>query len=62
MLLIWEYHMRRFDLTARELADLRDSVAYLNGSFRDLVESRHVFRDDDEKDDTGDSLLGAHYA
>ena len=58
--------MRRYDLTARELADmrdsLRDSVAYLNGSFRDLVESRHVFRDDDEKDDTGDSLLGAHYA
>jgi hypothetical protein len=58
--------MKRYDLTARELADMRDSqrdsVKYLDGSFRELVESRHVYRDDDEAYDMGAGLIGAHSA
>lgn len=58
--------MKRYELTQRELADMqdssRDSIKYLGASFAELVESRHVFRDDDEREDRGDMLIGAHSA
>ena len=58
--------MKRYDLTARELSDMRDSsrdsIKYLGASFAELVELRHVFRDDDEREDQGDRMLGSHYA
>jgi len=57
--------MKRYDLTARELSDMRDSgrdsIKYL-GSYTELIESRHIFRDDDEMEDRGDMLIGAHNA
>lgn len=59
--------MRRFDLTARELSDMReqsrDSVKYMQGDFRELVESRHCSDSyEDTREDTGDRMLGARFA
>lgn len=55
--------MQRSTLTLRELADMRDAsrdtIKYLDRGFRELIEQRHVFKDDDEKDDFGDMLLGS---
>lgn len=59
--------MRRYDLTARELSDMReqsrDSVKYIDGGFRELVETRHC-SDSDEvtSEDTGDRMLGSRFA
>jgi hypothetical protein len=58
--------MKRLELTRRELADMtesnRDTVKYLDNGFRGLVESRHVFRDDDEREDSGDAMIGCKFA
>jgi len=58
--------MKRAELTLRELADMsegnKDTVKYLDAGFRRLVESRHVFRDDDEREDRGDGLIGCNFA
>ena len=58
--------MKRYELPQRELADMRDasrdSIKYLDNSYRDLVEARHIFRDDDEREDRGDMLIGSHHA
>lgn len=58
--------MLRANLTLRELADMRDaqrdSVKYLSTTTRELVERRHVYRDDDEREDYGDCLLGSKSA
>ena len=59
---------RRTELTLRELSDMlpvnaqRDSVKYLDRGFRELVEQRHVFRDDDEREDFGDMLICSRQA
>ena len=58
--------MKRTELTRRELADMlesnKDTVKYLDSGFRDLVEQRHIFRDDDEREDFGDGLIGSNFA
>lgn len=59
--------MRRFDLTARELSDMReqsrDSVKYIDGSFRELVETRHCSDSYElNSEDTGDRMLGCRFA
>jgi len=58
--------MKRAELTRRELADMlesnKDTVKYLDSGFRGLVEQRHVFRDDDEREDFGDCLIGSNFA
>lgn len=55
--------MTRNELTRREIADMlesrRDTVKYLDRGFRELVEQRHVFKDDDEREDFGDAMIGS---
>lgn len=60
-------HMKRTELTRRELADMlesnRDTVKYLDQGFRELVEKRHCPSGDDlESDDFGDRLIACRTA
>jgi hypothetical protein len=57
---------RSAQLTLREMIDMRDahrdSVKFIEGSYRELLEQRHVaVSDDNDIQDNGDRLLGSRY-